>query len=215
MTRAPASARRIVQYGAATACSTETTRMPSSAAVTSERFGKAERVRGHVRENQIRRDGRDLIEARLAKLLLDVELLGEPVAGEGLQAHVGRVPRRVCGEQLGDVRFRAARYAVVEHLRGFVHHERRGFRLGGRARDRELHALVRADGPAEHLALARVAARAIDEVAGVADALGGDENTLSVHPIEDVPEALALLADEIAGGHAQLIEEQLGRRMID
>src|SRR5438132_13510520 len=104
MTRAPASARRIVQYGAATACSTETTRMPSRGDGTSERFGKAERVRCHVRENQIRRDRRDLIEARLAKLSLDVELLGESIAAEGLQACVTRMPRCVRGEPLGDLR---------------------------------------------------------------------------------------------------------------
>ena len=65
-----------------------------------------------------------------------------------------------------------------------------------RPRDRELHALVRADRPAEDDALRRVARRPLDEPAAVADALGGDQDPLGVHAVEDVAEALALLADQ-------------------
>ena len=65
-----------------------------------------------------------------------------------------------------------------------------------RARDRELHALVLADRPVEHDALVRVARRALDEPAAVADALGGDQNPLGVQAVEQIAEALAFLADQ-------------------
>ena len=44
--------------------------------------------------------------------------------------------------------------------------------------------------------------RFLGEPAAVADALGGDQDPLGVHPVEDVAEALALLADQSVDGHA-------------
>ena len=68
------------------------------------------------------------------------------------------------------------------------------------AGDRELDALVRADRPAEDDALASRRRRLLDEPAAVADALGGDQDALGVHAVEDVAEALALLADQRVAG---------------
>ena len=86
-------------------------------------------------------------------------------------------------------RDRTARAALIAHQVGRLD-------VDVRARDRKLHALVLADRPAEHDALVRVARRALDEPAAVADALGGDQDPLGVQAVEDVAEALALLADQ-------------------
>ena len=72
---------------------------------------------GDVGEDQVRRDRRDLIEPRLAELALDVVVLGEAEAAVRLDRDVGRLPRRVGGEQLGHVRLGAARLAAIEQLR--------------------------------------------------------------------------------------------------
>ena len=43
----------------------------------------------------------------------------------------------------------------------------------------------------------------------------GDEDALGVHAVEDIAEALALLADAVLDRHRHVVEEELGRRMID
>jgi hypothetical protein len=48
----------------------------------------------------------------------------------------------------------------------------------------------------------------------VADAFGGDQDALGVHAVEDVAEALALLADQVLGRHLQVVEEQLGGGVV-
>ena len=45
--------------------------------------------------------------------------------------------------------------------------------------------------------------------AAVADALRGDQDALGVHAVEDVAEALALLADQVLGRHLEVVEEHL------
>ena len=59
-----------------------------------------------------------------------------------------------------------------------------------------------------------VARRAIDEPAAVADAFGGDQDPLGVQAIQHIPEPSALFADERVGRHLEIVEEQLGRRVI-
>src|SRR5579871_4047504 len=95
MTVAPASARRDEQKGAATACSTAMTVIPSSGnmglslvlrmsffgepAPTSPGHARisigarhAKHMLGHKRQDEIGRDRRDLVEPRLAEFALDV-----------------------------------------------------------------------------------------------------------------------------------------------
>ena len=84
-----------------------------------------------------------------------------------------------------------------------------------RARDRELHALVLADRPAEHDALLGVVGGAADEELGIAQALRGDQDALGVHAVDDVAEALALLADQVLGRHLQVVEEHLAGVVVD
>src|SRR3954470_17355298 len=75
---------------------------------------EAEDVLAEVGEDQVVRDGGDGVEARLAELALDVVLLGEPEAAVGVEARVRGLPRRLRGEQLREVRLRAARLALLE-----------------------------------------------------------------------------------------------------
>ncbi len=89
MTRAPKSASWRVQKGAAIACSSETTVMPSSGRTADlllilKRPGKAEYVFGDIGINQIRGDGSHLIEARFTKLTLDIVFTGKAKTTVGL-----------------------------------------------------------------------------------------------------------------------------------
>ena len=133
--------------------------------------GKAEDALGHVGEDEVRRDGRDLIQTRLAELALDVVLGGEAEAAEGLERSVARLPRRVGREELREVRVGGAGLSAVERRRGAEAEQvgRLGVRVG--AGERKLDALVLSDGPPEDDALAGVVAGAVDEEARVADAL--------------------------------------------
>ena len=56
--------------------------------------------------------------------------------------------------------------------------------------------------------VARVAAAAVQGVAGDPDAQRGAGDPLRVEPVEDLPEALALLADQRVGGQPDVVEEQ-------
>src|SRR5258706_15417950 len=110
MTRAPASASRELQNGAATACSTAMTINPSSGSMFyySVGAGHAEHMLGNVRQDEIGRDRRDLIELRLAELALDVIFFGKAKTAMGLDTGVGRVPGGVGRQHLGHIGFRAA-----------------------------------------------------------------------------------------------------------
>src|SRR5687767_15812116 len=161
-TSAPRSARCRVQSGPATACSSATTRMPSSGSVTDLRSAptrstgpavrsvtsapafwsglaapsvglrQTEDVLRDVGEHEVVVDRRDLVQARLAELALDVVLGREAEATVGVQTHVRRLPRGLRCEQLGHVRLGAARPAGVEEARTLPAHEVRGLGVGVR-----------------------------------------------------------------------------------
>src|SRR6185295_2197506 len=108
----------------------------------SERAWQAEDVLGHVRQDQVGRNGCDLVEARLAELPLDVVFAGESEAAVGLQADIGGFPRCLGGEVLGHVGLWSAALVRVEAPARLEAHQvgRFGFDVG--LGDRELHALV-------------------------------------------------------------------------
>ena len=131
-----------------------------------------------------------------------------------VEACIRRLPRRLRGEQLGEVRLGPARLSLLEQPRRLVPHQVGPLDRGVRLSERELDALVLADRAAEDDALGRVGGRLLDEPAPVADALRGDQDPLRVHPVEDVAEALPLLADERVRRHLDAVEEDLGRRVV-
>src|SRR6185437_16625516 len=65
-------------------------------------------VLGQIGEDEVRRDWRDLVEPRLAKLTLDIVFLSKAEAAMRLNAHVGRLPGGVGGEQLRHIGLLAA-----------------------------------------------------------------------------------------------------------
>ena len=125
----------------------------------------------------------------------------------------------------GDRRWRTSQEVRSEHLAMFasaptglpflkqrgrlVAHKIGGLDVDVGACDRKLNALVLADRPLEHHAFTRVPAGALDEPVPVADALGGDQDALRVHAVQDVAETLTLVADQVLGRHFEIVEEHL------
>src|SRR6478609_1763262 len=122
----------------------------------SVRARQPENVLADVCEDQVVRHRRDRVQARLAKLSLDVVLLGEPETAERVQAGVRGLPGRLRGEELRHVRLGAARLLLVEEPCSLVPDEIRGLQAGVRACDGKLHALVRTDWTTEDLPLGRI-----------------------------------------------------------
>src|SRR6185295_53255 len=85
-----------------------------------ERPRQPENVLGEVGQDQVGRDRRDQVQARLPELALDVVLGGEAEATVRLQADVGRLPRRLGAEVLGHVGFRTTGFLLIEQRGGLV-----------------------------------------------------------------------------------------------
>ena len=81
--------------------------------------------------------------------------------------------------------------------------------------DRKRHSLVLSDRAPEHRAARRVRHRSIDEPAAVADALRRDQDPFRVHPVEDVAEPHALLADQVLRRDLQALDEHLIRVVVE
>jgi hypothetical protein len=76
----------------------------------------------------------------------------------------------------------------------------------------ELDRLELVDGLPELLALARVGGRVVGGALGDADGLSGDAEARVVERAQRDGEALALGADEVLGGHADVLEHRLAGR---
>ena len=103
----------------------------------------------------------------------------------------------VGAQVLGRVGLARTGFAVVVEPGGLAQHQLGGVQPGQRVGQRELEALVHSDRPAEHLTLVAVAHRRAQRRAADAQRLGGDQAPLRVQAVEDVREALALLADAV------------------
>src|SRR5688572_15894026 len=109
------------------------------------------------------------------------------------------------------VRLRAAGLARVVERGRLERHEIRRLERHPVGRERMLDRLVLADRPVEYHALLRVPGRARHRAAPQPDELGGDQDALRIHAVQDVLETLAFLADAIGLGHRQRVEEHLVR----
>src|SRR5712692_5557676 len=99
-----------------------------------------------VRQDEIRRDGSDLIEARLAEFALDIVLGSESKAAISLQANVCRFPRSISSQEFRHICGCPTGLAVVKQARCFVPHQVGREDIGVTAGDGKLDALVLADG---------------------------------------------------------------------
>src|SRR5437763_1232255 len=121
------------------------THLPKSKSAGSVRAWHTQHVLAHVGQHQVVVDRRHAVQPRLAEFALDVELDRKAVAAVRIQARVGRVPRRLGGQQFGHVGFGAALLASVEEPGRLVPQQIRRLESRVRLGDRELHALVGAD----------------------------------------------------------------------
>ena len=69
--------------------------------------------------------------------------------------------------------------------------------------DGKLHALVLSDGATEYHPVAGIVTGFLNEPTTIADAFRSDQGAFRIEAIEDVAEALALLADQVACGDLQ------------
>ena len=132
-----------------------------------------------------------------------------------LDAGVGRLPRGLGGEIFRHVGLRAAGLARVIKTACLEAHEIGRLDLDIAFGDRELHALVLADRPAEDDALLGIGRHLIDEPVAVADAFGRDQDALGVEAGEDVLEAVSLFADQVLGRNLEIVEEEFVGLVID
>ena len=109
------------------------------------------------------------------------------------------------------VRLHAAGLARVVAPRRLENHELRRLELGPALRKRVLDRLVRADGAPENDPLAGIARRPPERRAADADALRPDKNALGVEAVQQIAEALALLADPVFSGNPEAVDEQFVR----
>src|ERR1700674_1959197 len=152
MTSAPRSAIWREQNGAATACSSATTRMPvkgscvefamsSTAMGSSIRPRHSEHVLAHIGKYQVGGDGSHLIQARLAEFSFHVVLGRKSETAVRLQTDVGRLPGSVGRQELRHVGLGAAWQAGVEQAGGFPAHQVGRMNVGVRAGGGGLKAL--------------------------------------------------------------------------
>src|SRR5579864_2614406 len=124
MTSAPRSAIWREQNGAATACSSATTRMPVKGSCgefsmsSLKRPGHSEDMLAHVGKNQVGGNRSHLIQARLAEFSFHVVLGRESEAAVRLQADVGCLPGSIGGQELCHIRLGAAGPAGIEQACG-------------------------------------------------------------------------------------------------
>jgi hypothetical protein len=129
----------------------------------------------------------------------------------GLHRPVAREERRLGGEELGGVGRLAARDALVELPRRLADRELRCVQPHVRLGEREREPLVLPDRAAEHDALAAVLDGSPHRGTADAERLRRDQDPLGVEPVEQVGEALALLADATAHRHTQTVVAHLAR----
>ena len=118
-----------------------------------------------------------------------------------LQRAVGGVEAGVGAQVLGRVRLAPTGFAVVVEPGRLAQHQFGGVEAGQRVGERELQALVHADRAVEDDALVAVLDRLLQRDPPDAERLGGDQHPLGVQAVEDVLEALALLADPVLDRH--------------
>ena len=122
---------------------------------------------------------------------LDVEFLRITHAAMGHHRGLAGMESGLAGEILGGVGFDGAIHVAIVEARRLHHHEIGGLQRHPALRQRMGDGLVLADRPAEHHALARVAGGLSQGGAADADRLGGDQDALRIHAVQDGAEALS------------------------
>src|SRR5581483_4922407 len=177
----------------------------------SVRAGESEDVLGDVGEDEFLADRGDAGEAGLAEVALDVVLGGVAEAAVRLDRPVGGEEARFGGEVLGQVGLFAAGQPGVDEAAGFPDHEGGGPELGVGLGQGEGDALVLSDRAVEDDPLVGVGDGGPEGGPADAERFGGDEDPFGVEPVEEVPEAAALLADPVRQGDHDIVIGRLAR----
>src|SRR5690242_1495610 len=132
--------------------------VPQSAASASAlvRLRQAEDTLGYIAEDELRRNGGDAPDQRLAQPALDVVFLRVAEAAVRHHRLLAGVEARLAGEVFRGVRLGAARLAGVVERRGLEDHQPGRLERHPVRGERMLDALVLADRPVEHHALLRI-----------------------------------------------------------
>src|SRR3954465_11711308 len=161
-------------------------------------------------------DLRDLRVAHhpLDGILLDVAVAAEDLhrVGRDLHRHVGAVELR----HRGDLRQLLPVGALVDQLAALVEQPASCLALGLHVGQHPGDQLVLDDRLAHRLAALRVLERVVGRALSEAEALRADAGPRAVEDPHRDPEALALLAEQVVGADAAVVEEDLaGRRALD
>ena len=118
-----------------------------------------------------------------AQIALYVIFLRVTHAAQRQHGGVAGLEGELAGEIFARIGLDARIPALVEQRRGLHHHQVGRLELRPAFGERVLNALIHADRPIEHHALARVTGGAGDGGAADADRFGGDQHALGVHPV--------------------------------
>ena len=166
----------------------------------SVRFRQSEHALGDVRQDQLRADRGDAGDLDLAEETLDMEFARVAHAAMRQDRGLAGAVPGLGGEIFCRIRKGADRRRVVAPVIGCgrpKHQQFGRFKFDPAFRERVLDALVLADRAAEHDALAGVARGAGQRGAPEPHRLGGDQDALRVHAVQDVLEAAPLVADPV------------------
>src|SRR6266511_2622320 len=186
----------------------------------SVRARQAQGVLGHVVEDHLAAHRRGAQRADAGPHLRQAVLGGVGVAAMGLDGGVDRLQARLGGGELGHVgRLAGALLAVVVQPGGLLRHQPGQLDVDLRLGQRVGQTLVGTDRHVPDLALVGVGDRPGQRVAGGAVGAGRADDPLRVEPVEDLPQPVALVAEQPVGGHHHVVEEEgellLGRGQAD
>ena len=150
-------------------------------------------------------------ELHVAKELLGRVVLHEAVAAVDLHAVLGRAHGDLARVQLRHRRLERHATALVLEVRGAIREQPRGFDARGVVRELPLDGLERGDRLPELPALGGVVARRFERALRKADRERGDADAAGVEHLQGIDEPLPLLAQQVVGGHAAVVEDDLAR----
>src|ERR1051326_8103420 len=130
---------------------------------TSIRTRQTKNVLCDETQDQIRRNRSNLVEPRFTKLSFDIVFLCEAESAIGLYRDVRRFPGSICRQQLGHIRFGAARLSIIEKLCRSNTHEVGGLNVGVCFGYRKLHTLILTDWTVKNDTLTRIPAGPFDK----------------------------------------------------
>src|SRR5215469_6727845 len=164
-----------------------------SLAVQSVRFWQPQHPLGDMAQNQLGADRRDAGDLDFAEITFDVVFTSVPHAAMRHDRGLAGAKAGLGGAILGGIGIRAGLLAAVISIGRPQYHQLRRLELDPALGERVLYRLVLADRPAEDDALCRVTGGAIERGAPETDCLGGDQDALRVHAVQDIVKSPALL----------------------